>query len=149
MARISWSNLASLIASLRVAYDRPIDAAVWEAGAYRPVPTIIEAALSLQSGLDVGNIAQSGAARHDVDGLTNFVHIKIEEAKINCKHVICFVTGVPGSGKTLVGLNLAFSNKTKTNLIHFLSGNGPLVDVLQTVLARHQMGKGYEIEAGA
>ncbi len=61
------------------------------------------------------------------------------EAEAQRKFVICFVTGVPGSGKTLVGLNLAFSKHAGREPIHFMSGNGPLVQVLQTVLARHRM----------
>jgi hypothetical protein len=142
VARVSWQQLAGfLVQQVAASYD-PIDPAQWENGEYRPVPAIIEAALSLQSGLDIREIAHSRAARHEVDQLTSFVQELIQEARTNYRHVACFVTGVPGSGKTLVGLNLAFSKQTATDAIHFMSGNGPLVKVIQAVLARHQMEQG-------
>ncbi len=140
---LPWSQLAWHLEHLATGRaSDSINPEVWEAGEYRPVPTIIEAALSLQSGLDIREIAHSRAARHDVDALTLMIQETVEDAKENGRFVICFVTGVPGSGKTLVGLNLAFSRKSVTQPIHFMSGNGPLVKVLQTVLARHQMGQG-------
>ncbi len=142
VARVSWTRLASFIANCSCTSLDPINCDAWEHGEYRPVPAIIEAALSLQSGLDIREIAHSRAARHDVEKLTSFVQDLIHEAQINRSHIACFVTGVPGSGKTLVGLNLAFSKQTARQSIHFMSGNGPLVKVIQTVLARHQMSDG-------
>lgn len=142
VARVTWPHLAAFLMEQVGTPTDPIDAAAWEHGEYRPVPAIIEAALSLQSGLDIREIAHSRAARHDVDQLTSFVQEIIEEARTKHLHAACFVTGVPGSGKTLVGLNLAFSTQTATDAIHFMSGNGPLVKVIQAVLARHQMSQG-------
>ena len=139
---VAWAGLAQAMTAVTVSYEAGLDGDVWEAGAYRPVPTIIQAALSLQSGLDIREIAHSGAARHEVDQLTALIQARVMEARALRQHVICFVTGVPGSGKTLVGLNLAFSKGNEAEPIHFMSGNGPLVRVLQTVLARHQMGRG-------
>ena len=139
VCRVSWAGLTDLlVASARIAED-PMNSAAWEHGEYRPVPAIIDAALSLQSGLEIHEIAHSRAARHDVDQLTNFVQALVEDARDNKRHVACFVTGVPGSGKTLVGLNLAFSKRADKESIHFMSGKGPLVKVIQAVLARHQM----------
>jgi hypothetical protein len=77
-----------------------------------------------------------------VNQLTEFVHQQVADARQMKRHVICFITGVPGSGKTLVGLNLAFSKQSGDEPIHFMSGNGPLVKVLQAVLSRHQMRDG-------
>ncbi len=141
-ARLGWTNLSSHLASIPTSTERPIDPDSWNAGEYRPVPTIIEAALSLQAGLGIGEIAHSRAAQHDVAGLTGFVQQKIQEAQNHGLHIALFITGVPGSGKTLVGLNLAFSTQMKLDAIHFMSGNGPLVKVLQTVLARFQQSRG-------
>lgn len=139
VCRVSWTGLADfLVASAHTAED-PINSEAWEHGEYRPVPAIIDAALSLQSGLNIREIAYSRAARHEVDQLTDFVRALVEDARDNNRHVACFVTGVPGSGKTLVGLNLAFSKRADLESIHFMSGNGPLVKVIQAVLARHQM----------
>ncbi len=67
---------------------------------------------------------------------------RLDLLKANNELIICFVTGVPGSGKTLVGLNLAYLRQSDQSAIHFMSGNGPLVNVLQTAFVRHQMGKG-------
>jgi hypothetical protein len=142
VCRVSWSVLAGFLSSCAPSSSNLIDPEAWEHGEYRPVPAIIDAALSLQSGLDIREIAHSRAARYDVDQLTDFVRVLVEDARTNRRHVACFVTGVPGSGKTLVGLNLAFSKQTSAESIHFMSGNGPLVKVIQAVLARHQMEQG-------
>ena len=135
--QISWDDLAERLASLSVGPgDSAIDPIAWDDGEYRPVPSIIEAAVSLQSGLStIREIAHSRAARHDVDRLTSFVTQVIEQAKADHSFVICFVTGVPGSGKTLVGLNLAYGIKPGQEHIAFMSGTGPLVKVLQAALA--------------
>ncbi len=142
VARVHWQGLPRLLLTLPIETQHAIDGNEWEHGEYRPVPAIIEAALALQSGLDIREIAHSRAARHDVDQLTIFVQGIVEDARKHKRHAACFVTGVPGSGKTLVGLNLAFSRQTANQAIHFMSGNGPLVKVIQAVLARHQMRDG-------
>ena len=136
--QVSWINLAGTLLSIDTNPNAPsINLLAWDDGEYRPVPTIIEAALSLQSGLAVREIAHSRAARHDVDRLTDFVTEVIETSRRTSSFAICFVTGVPGSGKTLVGLNLAFGTKPGQEPIHFMSGTGPLVKVLQAVLSKH------------
>jgi len=136
--QVSWTNLADTLLSIETNHSTSsIDLVAWDDGEYRPVPTIIEAALSLQSGLAVREIAHSRAARHDVDRLTEFVTGVIDNARQTQSFAICFVTGVPGSGKTLVGLNLAFGSKPGQEPIYFMSGTGPLVKVLQAVLTRH------------
>jgi hypothetical protein len=136
--QISWSHLSDTLLSIETnPTATSINLRDWDDGEYRPVPTIIEAALSLQSGLAVREIAHSRAARHDVDRLTHFVTNVIDNARETGSFAICFVTGVPGSGKTLVGLNLAFGTKLGQEPIHFMSGTGPLVKVLQAVLTKH------------
>jgi hypothetical protein len=135
---IDWEDLSDRLLTLKEdKFTHAIDPVAWDNGNYHPVPTIIEAAQSLQSGLSIREIAHSRAARHDVDRLTDFVHSLIDESRTNSSFAICFITGVPGSGKTLVGLNLAFSKQPSREPIHFMSGTGPLVMVLQAVLARH------------
>ena len=67
---------------------------------------------------------------------------------------ICFVTGVPGAGKTLVGLDIATKHFDKQSELYsvFLSGNGPLVAVLREALAsdkvRREKEKGEKIKIG-
>jgi Uncharacterized conserved protein (DUF2075) len=117
----------------------------WMASGYKPTPTIIEAAQALYRSHRVDEITRSDAGAKNLGTTTARITDIVEAAKANKEKTICFVTGVPGAGKTLAGLNLATSraqNNPDENAV-FLSGNGPLVDVLQEALARdeHQRAK--------
>ncbi len=109
---------------------------VWLAGRYRPTPTIVEAAQALYRGHAVDEISRSEAGAVNLSRTTDYVAQAIESAKLNHQKVICFITGVPGSGKTLAGLNLATARQRAHSDEHavFLSGNGPLVEVLHEAL---------------
>jgi hypothetical protein len=135
VCEITWQNLPLLLADeARKDGTSPlIDSEQWDNGEYYPVPSIIDAASSLRAGLSIPEIAHSRAARHDVTKLTRRILDIAAEAQRDNKHVICFVTGVPGSGKTLVGLSLAFSSRGQGEALSFMSGNGPLVRVLQAI----------------
>jgi hypothetical protein len=115
-----------------------IDAAVWEGGRYLPTPTIVEAALALYRGHSVADISRSDAGARNLHETTHTITQIIQDARDHGNKAICFVTGVPGAGKTLVGLNIATKHLDhESNLFSvFLSGNGPLVAVLQEALAR-------------
>lgn len=115
-----------------------INADYWERGRYLPTPTIIEAARALYSGHSVDTISRSDAGARNLAITSMAVDRTIEYAQIAGKKVICFVTGVPGAGKTLVGLDIAnrHLNTDCANYSVFLSGNTPLVDVLREALAR-------------
>ncbi len=115
-------------------------------GGYMPTPTIIEAAVSLYNTHSVENITRSDAQNLSIT-TSKISHI-IELAKSEQKKIICFVTGVPGAGKTLVGLNVATSHldNEKGNASVYLSGNAPLVAILQEALARDK--KVRELEKG-
>ena len=84
-----------------------IDNKEWEAGRYCPTPTIIEAAMALYNGHSVENISRSDAGAINLTQTSAVVSEIIKTSKENSKKSICFVTGVPGAGKTLVGLNIA------------------------------------------
>ena len=115
-----------------------IDAGTWEAGRYLPTPTIIEAARALYAGHEVRTISRHDAGADNLAITSKAVDRIIEEAKASGKKAICFVTGVPGAGKTLVGLDVAnrhLDSNSETYSV-FLSGNGPLVSVLREALAR-------------
>src|SRR4051812_4659905 len=117
----------------------------WMASGYKPTPTIIEAAQALYRSHRVDEINRSDAGAKNLGTTTARITDIVEAAKANKEKTICFVTGVPGAGKTLAGLNLATSraqNNPDENAV-FLSGNGPLVEVLQEALARdeHQRAK--------
>jgi hypothetical protein len=118
----------------------PWDVDAWEAGRYRPTPTIVEAAMALYAGHGVAEIARSDAGAKNLGQTTQAVESIIAECRARQKKAICFVTGVPGAGKTLVGLNIATRHADAGELHSvFLSGNGPLVRVLQEALARDQV----------
>ena len=114
-----------------------IDVDHWQRGAYRPTPTIIEAARALYANHSVENIARNDAGAKNLQVTSRRVEALIDEARSESKKIICFVTGVPGAGKTLVGLNVA-TRRSEASPTHsvFLSGNAPLVAVLRAALIR-------------
>lgn len=118
-----------------------IDHGEWEEGRYCPTPTIIEAAMSLYNNHSVEDISRSDASAINLSETSKVVSDVIVKSKEKGQKSICFVTGVPGSGKTLVGLNIAtkYIDKTKDLYSVFLSGNGPLVKILCEVLARDKV----------
>ena len=115
-----------------------IDPDVWERGRYCPTPTIIEAALALYNGHSVDDITRHEADKPDISLTTESIDDIIRASRDGNLKSICFVTGVPGAGKTLVGLNTATKHQNKDDGLHsvFLSGNGPLVAILREALAR-------------
>lgn len=117
-----------------------MDVAAWEQSSYKPTPTIIEAAQALYQHHDVEEITRSDAGAKNLSATANCISNIIEQAKQGNKKAICFVTGVPGAGKTLAGLNIANQRLKVAEDEHavFLSGNGPLVQVLQEALARNR-----------
>ncbi|MEO6910098.1 MAG: DNA/RNA helicase domain-containing protein [Edaphobacter sp.] len=138
----SWSPLSGLLASISNVRVGPPNGESWDNGAYLPTPTIIDAALALRTGLNIREIAHSEAAEHDIETVTAEIRAIVESAQTEHRHAICFLTGVPGSGKTLVGLSLAHLNESRTDAIHFMSGNGPLVNVLQELFRKQGMRDG-------
>jgi hypothetical protein len=119
----------------------PIVASSWEAGRYRPTPSIIEAATALYNGHSVTEISRSDATAKNLSITSNAISRIIERSKRNSTKSICFVTGVPGAGKTLVGLNVATQHIDESSEFYsvFLSGNGPLVAILREALARDKV----------
>lgn len=113
----------------------------WVRSRYEPTPTIVEAASALYNQHSVEEITRHEAEGEQLDRTTKYVMQVIRETKERRGKSICFVTGVPGAGKTLVGLNVAIQQSEqetvgKRDLAVYLSGNGPLVAVLTEALAR-------------
>lgn len=115
-----------------------IDSGIWEEGRYCPTPTIIEAASVLYNGHSVEDISRKDASAINLAQTSDAISEIIEQSQIEGLKSICFVTGVPGAGKTLVGLNIANKHRDVDNELYsvFLSGNGPLVAVLIEALTR-------------
>lgn len=131
-----------------------IETESWANGRYSPTPTIIEAAMSLYNSHSVEDIARNDASAKNLQTTCNTISKIIENAKKDKFKAIVFVTGVPGAGKTLVGLDLATKHMDKENRTTsvFLSGNAPLVSVLREALTRDKVKrekeKGNKIKKG-
>jgi Schlafen group 3, DNA/RNA helicase domain len=130
----------------------PVDADAWARASYHPTPTIVEAARALYAQHSVEAIARFDAGAQNLHVTSRRIEELVDEAQAKGRKRICFVTGVPGAGKTLVGLNLATRREIDqpTHAV-FLSGNGPLVAVLREALTRDEVerrkkqgGKGAE-----
>lgn len=118
-----------------------IDPAHWGKGRYCPTPTIVEAAIALYGGHKVADISRRDATAVNLAETSDAIQRIIRNTRERARKAICFVTGVPGAGKTLVGLNIATSHIEKKDDLYsvFLSGNGPLVAVLREALARDKV----------
>ena len=118
-----------------------INAKDWQESSYKPTPTIIEAAQALYKGHNVQEISRSDSGAINLSKTASCINRIIDESKRRSQKSICFMTGVPGAGKTLAGLNIA-NERTKIakdeNAV-FLSGNGPLVEVLREALTRDEV----------
>ena len=132
--RVNQSTLCDVLADCLQTISGPfISPSEWESGQYKPTPTIIEAAQALYRGHNVSDISRSDGGAINLSLTTDAIDQIITDAQQNHQKVICFVTGVPGAGKTLAGLNIANRRLQNGDDEHtvFLSGNGPLVNVLR------------------
>ena len=134
------NNLDKIIKSIInfVPKQSNLNVDTWINSEYRPTPTIIEAAKELYNNHSVKEISQNESAEN-LTKTTDAVQRIINYSKNNHKKSICFITGVPGAGKTLAGLNIAIENQKTSGSDYacFLSGNYPLVRVLQKALAQN------------
>lgn len=149
---IGQKGIESLIQKVTNQYDREtFDPCAWMNSRYKPTPTIIEAAQALYSNHKVDDISRSDAGAKNMAETSSALLEIIHQSRINKCKAICFVTGVPGAGKTLVGLNIATQHAKPKDDEHvvFLSGNGPLVDVLREALARDESSRDDKISKAA
>lgn len=138
-AKASKQNLKEVISTFLG--EKILDIPTWENSIYKPTPTIVEAAQALYKKHNVKDITRSDAGAINLSITTDSINTIVQNAKLNRKKSICFITGVPGAGKTLAGLNIANARLNADEQEHavFLSGNGPLVDVLREALARDEV----------
>lgn len=121
---------------------RPLDPHAWETAPYRPVPTIVEAATMLYARHGVAEIASARADVGNLTRTTESIRAAIDHARAADRHEVVFVTGIPGAGKTLCGLQAVFGADTGAA---FLTGNLPLVHVMREALARDARDQGRSI----
>ncbi|MBT3871192.1 MAG: DUF2075 domain-containing protein [Flavobacteriaceae bacterium] len=141
------SSLSDYIQSLLGKFEQDfINSDAWFNSGYKPTPTIIEAAQALYRGHNIKEISRSDSGAINLSKTSDKISQIIDHSKINNQKSICFVTGVPGAGKTLAGLNIANSRHDFEKEEHavFLSGNGPLVDILIEALARDDVSNAKE-----
>ena len=142
-------NISNLIAEVikKFPNEQPVNSD-WIISPYAPTPTIIEAARALYENHTVADIVRHEADQVFTDRTINYIMDVIQESKRKRQKSICFVTGVPGAGKTLVGLDVAIRQTYQDNDkpvedegAVYLSGNGPLVAVLTEALAQDNVKK--------
>ena len=129
--------------TLRTVTGEVLDEQRWSSAPYHPTPTIIEAARALYAQHSVEAIARYDAGAQNLRVTSSRIEELVDEARAQRLKLICFVTGVPGAGKTLVGLNIATRRRDIDQPTHavFLSGNGPLVAVLREALTRDEVAR--------
>lgn len=132
---------------LKFCVGKKIEKEFWENGHYKPTPTIIEAARALYFGHTVEEISRNDASAINIRRTSEEIYKIIDFSKTERRKSICFVTGVPGAGKTLVGLNIANKYSDEKNELYsvFLSGNGPLVKILKEALVRDKVQRDKEL----
>ena len=132
------SLMTTMLRVLSGRQEDPLTIAAWIDSKYVPTPTIIEAAQYIYQNHSVDEIARHDAGAYNLTQTTERLNSIIDNCKAEHRKAICFVTGVPGAGKTLVGLNIAINREQIDTNEHavYLSGNGPLVDVLTEALKR-------------
>lgn len=141
------SQLKSVIDTiLQFAEGASIKGQEWESGRYCPTPTIIEAAIALYNNHSVTDISRTDASAINLSRTSSAVSRIIKQSKTKSQKSICFVTGVPGAGKTLVGLDIATKHIKPNDELYsvYLSGNGPLVKILCEALARDRVARAKE-----
>ena len=147
LVRTNGKNLRSCLLRIQGDADgdstRPIIPKQWLSSPYRPTPTIIEAATLLYERHDVRELSHRHA--YNLDQTTEMLLREIGDAQRLGRRTICFVTGIPGAGKTLTGLNVVHSKgleQTSAPSGIFLSGNGPLVKIVREAIVKSQVSKG-------
>lgn len=140
--KVNQSNLAQVLeTTVRTIPGRSLNPEHWMNAPYKPTPTIIEAAQALYRDHTVENISRKEADKTNLTATSDAILEIIHHSKATGQKSICFVTGVPGAGKTLAGLNIANARLKAEDDEYalFLSGNGPLVTVLREALARNDI----------
>jgi len=127
---VSADNLQSVLDDILTDNIAETDANYWIASKYEPLPTIVQAAKTFMKNEPLPNIRRVNSAGIP-QAIENLKHLT-EYARNNSKHIIAMVTGVPGAGKTYLGLQYVYDIEKAGSV--YLSGNGPLVEVLTDAL---------------
>ena len=126
-----------------------LDAIGFDLSPYRPTPTIIEAAQALYAGHEIADIGRGDAGDAELQAAASTLQAIAARTEMERTHTVCFVTGAPGAGKTLLGLDLALKSRSGIRPAALLSGNRPLVHVLTESLATDRAARTGESKAAA
>lgn len=138
---VDSNRLANWLSSVAAKHadEAQLSITSWNAGQYRPVPTIVEAAIGMFGEMQVEDIAKAGSDPINLTATIDTIRRIVKDSAEKKKRTVCFVTGVPGAGKTLAGLQIVHDREiraaTGSDCV-FLTGNLPLVRVLQAALSR-------------
>lgn len=144
VVKCNAQNLGKTIKELAPALaSGSIDIPAWVNAQYSPTPTIIEAAQAMYQGHSVKEISRNDAGAVNLTKTSDAIKSIIAECSAKRQKAVCFVTGVPGAGKTLAGLNIVtqFNAAGGNDTAIFLSGNRPLMDVLRESLAQDEVSR--------
>ncbi len=150
-AAISPNDLSNALVSIfkLPATNRPINELIWAKGRYFPVPLVVEAAVAAFNGHSVANIAISRSDPGSLERSKRVLIDAVATAQESRSKLLCVLTGVPGAGKTLTGLNgvaeVVSNLKLETEQAVYLSGNKPLVNVLREALYRNRKERGEKV----
>lgn len=145
LMEVSAETLADALLVLHSHVDpnaAAIDAHGFDYSPYRPTPNIVEAAQALYAGHEIADIGRGDAADAELQAAAAALQEIAADAEASLAKVVCFVTGAPGAGKTLLGLDLALKSRSGTRPAALLSGNRPLVHVLTEALAEDSAARG-------
>ena len=147
--RSNGGNLGDIVRGAPPEGAAPIDAAAWERAEYSPTPTIVEAAKMLYRGHTVRDMRRNDAGAESMARTIAEVEGIVEGSRRRGAKSICFVSGVPGAGKTLAGMEIASgAGRDRPYDAVYLSGNMYLVGVLQEALVRDAVRRKRERAAG-
>jgi hypothetical protein len=105
----------------------------WINSPFRPSSSILDATLSLYGNHDVVAIQEHAAPKAAIDASVKEIREHIDSALNQGKYHIVFLSGAPGAGKTLVGLDIVMRGNYADGSV-FVTGNAPLVEVLNKAL---------------
>ena len=137
VAQCHAANLRELLVNIvfQLSSTPIINVETWNDSIFQPSSSIIDAALSLYGNHDVSAIENHASQMDTIEKCTNEIKLRVLEKRTKGGKEIIFMSGAPGAGKTLVGLNLTFSEEFRDDAV-FMTGNAPLVEVLQESLKR-------------
>lgn len=128
------TEIAAALSQMLDPAGAEIDATAWVRSDYAPLPTVVQAARHIFQSEPLPEIRRARSA--GIPDLLSYLYRLVETAQAQGERHLVLITGVPGAGKTLVGLQFVYQHplQQEQRQAVLLSGNGPLITVLQYAL---------------